>query len=281
MSILVVCFRNGQGVQKPNKKHKSPINEVAVTMQRRGMTPSEKIIAMDLLKTILKVAKKLGLVHLLFGGTMVGSWRNHGIIPWDDDIDICFNASDKDELRNGILALGSPYKVNGGFVRIKVWSEYSTIQSPYSWKWPYIDVIFFENNATHLWEKASEFREIKYKMADVFPLHERPFENMWINAPHNIVNMYMLYFGKPEWCTTWWYNHKHESGGKMIGLNCSELAPYFPFVHRDIVNGTMRETLRLNAIVVHSVMVPGEPIEHITAPYGFRLLDQHYRQLTD
>ncbi|XP_064644768.1 uncharacterized protein LOC135498429 isoform X2 [Lineus longissimus] len=249
------------------------MNTVAQTMQRRGMSQAERIIALDLLKVIIKVAKRLGLVHFIFGGTMVGSWRNHGIIPWDDDIDLSFNASDKNRLREGIAALGSPYKCNDGSARIKMWSDSSTIQSPYSWKWPYIDVIFFENNETHLWEKAGEFRSTKYKMADVFPLHERPFEQLWVNAPHNIVAMYLLYFGQPDWCTTWWYVHKFEKGGKMIGFNCKELAPYFPFVHRDIVNGTMRETLKLLDVVVSSVMVPGEPVEHITAPYGFRALD--------
>jgi hypothetical protein len=248
------------------------MQSVSLTMRQRGMTQAEKIIVLDLLQKIVKVADQLGITYFLSGGAMVGSWRNHGIIPWDDDIDLSFNVSDKDKLRKGIFALGSPYKVNDERNRIKMWSEHSPIQSPYSWKWPYIDVVFFQNNATHIWDKAEEFSETKYKMTDVFPLHKRPFENMWFNAPHNIVNMYMLYFEKPEWCTTWWYAHKYEKSGKMIGFNCSELAPYFPFVHRDIVNGTMRETLRLNDIVVNSVMVPGEPIEHITAPYGFTLL---------
>lgn len=47
-----------------------------------------KAIELDILKAFIDVCKKNSLNYYLLGGSCLGAVRHHGIIPWDDDIDV-------------------------------------------------------------------------------------------------------------------------------------------------------------------------------------------------
>ena len=40
------------------------------------------------LKVIKKVCEQLNISFFLYGGTLLGAYKYHGYIPWDDDVDI-------------------------------------------------------------------------------------------------------------------------------------------------------------------------------------------------
>ena len=88
---------------------------------RRGYTiPAEmkKVwkVQMDLLRKLLSVCDKHHLKVWAEGGTLLGTVRDHGYIPWDDDIDMAMLREDYDELvRIAPEEFKSPYFFQCGY----------------------------------------------------------------------------------------------------------------------------------------------------------------------
>ena len=64
-----------------------------------GLKEIEKIsdiqeLLYDLMREFHSICEKHNLYYVVFGGTMLGAVRHKGIIPWDDDIDVCMPRDD-------------------------------------------------------------------------------------------------------------------------------------------------------------------------------------------
>ena len=55
-------------------------------------------VEMELLKQLLDVCRQYNLRCWMDGGSLLGTVRHHGFIPWDDDIDVCMPRPDYDRL---------------------------------------------------------------------------------------------------------------------------------------------------------------------------------------
>ena len=54
---------------------------------------------LELLNVFMQKTEALGLTFFMYGGTLLGSWRHHGFIPWDDDVDVAMDFKDREELK--------------------------------------------------------------------------------------------------------------------------------------------------------------------------------------
>lgn len=71
---------------------------------RGGYEVSEQMkrvwaIEIDMLQELFRVCDKYGLTIWAEGGTMLGTIRHGGFIPWDDDIDMAMPREDYDRLQ--------------------------------------------------------------------------------------------------------------------------------------------------------------------------------------
>ena len=62
---------------------------------------------LDILKAFMQICDKHGLRYYCCAGTAIGAVRHHGIIPWDDDIDVIMPRPDYDQARNVQVYTGS------------------------------------------------------------------------------------------------------------------------------------------------------------------------------
>ena len=73
-------------------------------------------VELELLDVLLKVCKKHNLKIWAEGGTLLGTIRHHGFIPWDDDIDMAMLREDYDKLlKIAPLEFKAPYFFQSGY----------------------------------------------------------------------------------------------------------------------------------------------------------------------
>jgi len=55
---------------------------------RRAVMPDEMMIFLDLLVTLDRVTRSNNITMFMNYGTLLGSFRHHALVPWDDDCDV-------------------------------------------------------------------------------------------------------------------------------------------------------------------------------------------------
>jgi hypothetical protein len=223
----------------------------------RQLTPCEHALIMRLLMTIEQICREHRLTFMMINGTLLGSWRHHDIIPWDDDADILMPIQDQphfikalDESKNSIVKyMPLPFS-NRPERSFKVFFQHTPCAGNHcAWNFPSVDIIVYDSNATHLW--FSENPSIQIPLKDVFPLVMRPLAYLWLPAPRVPQNIF--YFDAERECTSSSYNHRFEASQVSIQRKCSDLYDIYPFVKRNVSNKSV-ETLILNRTVIHTIM---------------------------
>ena len=103
----------GKGIIPEDFLKEEVRNDFTVTTERKKLWA----VMLDMLYEFDIVCKKHGLTYFLWSGTLLGAVRHHGIIPWDDDIDVIMPRLDYEKF----LELGDEFK------------------SPYFFQTPYTD----------------------------------------------------------------------------------------------------------------------------------------------
>lgn len=219
------------------------------------MTPEERQIFLDLIDAFNAAMKNANISYFLYGGSLVGSWRHHGMVPWDDDMDVGMLYDDQQAVIAALktLAPNFEYKFRPKYA-IKFFSRNSRNVAPWPWKWPFIDVSFVLQNDTHIIESDKNFPEYKYPKEEVFPLRKRPYEGRMLPVPGQTEKFLTRTYDLDK-CLVGHYSHRIEKSRtekeKGSVVKCRELKKQFPFVERvKTTFGGCNETLVDNGRVV-------------------------------
>ena len=218
------------------------------------------------LGTVLKVLNRLNITFFMTSGTLLGSYRHHGRIPWDDDVDLMVNSSNKELVWMTLTALKPDY---GLFL-----SGY--IDSPYHWKfyprlhgrsvplkpfrWPFVDLLFFRENKTHIWNESPWFLDECWPRSTVFPLQRRPFGAFQIPAPCDVESVLGRNFDVNVCISrAWTHIYDIPIPWRSLAVQCFSLSARHPLVVRRHSRQLrlVTESLVLANRTLHSTYVPG------------------------
>lgn len=204
-----------------------------------------------LLRLFNDVCVKEKISFMLYGGSLLGSYRHHGKIPWDDDVDVLVGSKFKKRLRQ-ILETESD------------WSNFLSVQTNTlsQWKvyrkaddhWPFIDVFFYDENQTHLWDTAPQYQgRFVYHKKDVFPFKFRLFNGLCMPVPKNIRVILEQNYDVDR-CQSPSFNHLTNSripSKRRLNLPCNQLYAWFPFVFHNAGDQQMfSEVLKINNSII-------------------------------
>ena len=118
------------------------------------------VVEIDILKEIDRICKKYNIKYFLCGGSLLGSIRHEGFIPWDDDIDIGMIREDYEKFKTA-------------FIKEKE-SEYflHTYDSDKNYWLPFMKVR--KNNTTVDEQFISHLNTHKGIFVDIFPFDKVP-----------------------------------------------------------------------------------------------------------
>ena len=162
-----------------------------------------------------QICRRYGIEYMMDGGALVGSMLHHDRIPWDDDIDVYVRLTDRRRLTQKLQRNGFVVGSNGKYS--KLWSvTFPHIANNRQWNWPFIDIGWLVQNATHSWEQRSvEKRYMRhvYPSGWLFPPVLRPFGELVLSAPRQSERVLEYRFGH-DWsrmCVVNHWNHKLEN----------------------------------------------------------------------
>ncbi|CAD5125070.1 DgyrCDS13311 [Dimorphilus gyrociliatus] len=201
--------------------------------------------------------------------------RNHDIIPWDDDIDLIFNFEDRFLLMEylpKIKEILPETLIERANMRIKVSDKrgvrYYTDDQDFAYRWPFIDIEFFQENATHIFTINDENTRV-FDRSDIFPGHHRPLGNLWLSSPRNPVKVLKAYYDDLSVCSTGRYSHKLERFMRLVGdkAKCKSLLNVYPFVKRRLRKTSSRQQVEESLIerdkLIHTVYVDETEYEQV------------------
>ena len=234
---------------------------------------------LELLSTFSKIMAAENITYIMCDGTLLGSFMMHDMIPWDNDLDVMVSWKEMPKTLNvfrritkegrGFEAMNYQVHVNKSdfkdleknisyptdvFHKFKFFRSNSSKAGAYQWRWPFIDIKFFNENDTHIW--PVDYANVVYHTAKqhFYPLHLRPFGNLWLPSPADTRRFLQNKFKTFRCCSSNW-NHETERGQKPAEVSCGDVKAYYPVVHRSAFGQGTVETLKLDKHVVQSLLV--------------------------
>ena len=223
------------------------------------MTENDVEVLMDILKRFVSAVTVANLTFFMYGGTLIGSYRHHNLVPWDDDVDLIMGSEDKTVIRKVLSTLRPDYVLDDRSSRWKFYSKNSSSIPGVSWKWPFVDICFYKENSRKIWDADPGFSwKFSYNKSMVFPLVDRPFGKLRLPAPIDTKRFLTSTYNINS-CKSSAYNHKVENWvpkKKQMLVPCRNLEFMYPFVHFNVTRNGTTETLRRGGEILGQWQAP-------------------------
>lgn len=229
-----------------------------------SLNSEERAQLLFTLDVFARTCQQYGLFFFIMEGSLLGAYRHHGLVPWDDDVDIALNAS---HWRRAKAVLGNIPGLTLYAQGDVQWKLYLSSLPPFHdkpFKFPHLDLFFFHEDDTHLWGLTWGVKDhLLVRKEYLFPLTKVYFEHLWLPAPRCVERMVISNYGDAG-CILPSYVHKTDKAhyGFQSGRTaCANLHQVYPFVfrQRDPVTGSIVESRRVGDKVIENITMPAPP----------------------
>ena len=196
------------------------------------------------------------ITYILYRGSLLGSYRHHGLIPWDDDMDVIMKRDDITKLQKSVAVL-KDFQIYRDVATFKFFKRHGkSIIRHQGFNWPFVDIFLYKENQTHLWDDGLYKGNIVWEKARYFPIQYRPFEDRLHPVPNDIV--YGLEqegkYNTHIMCISNNYDHKLDTEtntSDVESIKCKTLYQYYPFVQKVYKDYHIHELLMVNGTILN------------------------------
>lgn len=152
-----------------------------------------KKIFYKLIRHVDNILHKAHVDYVIYAGTLLGAWRHHGFIPWDNDVDILILGSQLEVLEaylNDLYETESIYWIKRHGLHSDV-IPFKVVDSKNGY---YLDIFLCEEKGDICINNfPGEF--FHFEIKDLFPSKYCRFDNTWVNCPNNVSNVLKTMYG--------------------------------------------------------------------------------------
>ena len=206
----------------------------------------------DLIILFKRICEENNITYWLEGGSLFGVYKYHGFVPWDDDFDVKVNNLQKTTLKHALDSVE-------GHATAGNWQFYSlnSYKREKKANWPFIDIFFYYENATHILDGAKFPSKQAFAKSDIFPLEFEVFENDIFPVPRNSKAYLKKRYGMPLPCRSNRRNHRTGIRGTTVfSIECDRLSQTYASVHRFKSGNITYKQLRLGNKTLYTLRYP-------------------------
>ena len=224
----------------------------------RVLTPTEYDILQTLVFDVTRILEKHNISFVLTYGSLLGSYFMHGILPWDDDVDIFAHNNSKATILDifkdcKLMHICSYNQYHNPGMMVKLYQRNRPQAGETPWTWPFVDIVFYHVSNGYVMA-VDRVSKLEVPISSFFPFHARPFGSLWLPVPNKPWILLRKKYRKFK-CASGTWNHRSEIQQTKTVVRCTALLQHYPFVWRTMEGNITTETLKRNGQALYSVKV--------------------------